>query len=212
MRKTFILTLIILFALAAPAAASGLSEAFSSGLASFNTPADGIAIYVDGKLLTPDVPAFIDRNNRTQAPFRAIGEALGAKVTWVPEGKKVLVEKPGLQVEMTIGSKEFRVNGQLKQMDTAPIIKNSRTFIPVRFLGEALLCGVQWDAATQTVIISSTAGMTGEVPGEATQHEDYSDAPANTDNVIEIPDGGGWTDTTPATDSGYVPWSEVHNY
>ncbi len=120
------------------------------------TPVDtSIKIFVNGVKLTPDVPPFIDTASRTQAPFRAIGEALGCKVTWVNETRQVIVEKVGFKVVMVIGQKTFTVNGQTKTMDTAPVIKNSRTFIPVRALAEALDCNVTWDGTTNTVNVTS---------------------------------------------------------
>ena len=115
----------------------------------------GITIIVDGVKLNPDVPPYIDNNYRTQAPFRAIGEALGCTVTWLEAERKVVVEKEGFKVEMVIGQKTFTVNGATKTMDTAPAIKNGRTFIPVRYLGEALNCTVHWNDDTKTVNITS---------------------------------------------------------
>ncbi|SHF65841.1 Copper amine oxidase N-terminal domain-containing protein [Desulforamulus putei DSM 12395] len=122
-----------------------------------NPPAvnNTIKIFVNGRQVTADVPAFVDSANRTQAPFRAIGEALGCQVTWVNETQKVICQKEGFKVEMTIGKKTFTVNGVNKTMDTAPLIKNNRTFIPVRALGEALNCNVNWDQANNTVYITS---------------------------------------------------------
>ena len=114
-----------------------------------------IKIFVNGVKLNPDVAPFIDAAGRTQAPFRAIGEALGCKVTWLDESQKVICEKEGFKVEMSIGKNAFTVNGGNKTMDTAPIIKNGRTFIPVRFLGEALNCNVTWDQNTNTVTITN---------------------------------------------------------
>ncbi|RYD07190.1 hypothetical protein N752_00990 [Desulforamulus aquiferis] len=116
---------------------------------------NSIKIIVNGTKLNPDVAPFIDTAGRTQAPFRAIGEALGCKVTWNADTQKVICERDGFKVEMVIGQKSFIVNGESKTMDTAPVIKDGRTFIPVRFLGEALNCNVAWDATTNTVTISS---------------------------------------------------------
>ncbi len=114
-----------------------------------------IKIYVNGTQIKPDVPAFVDSASRTQAPFRAIGEALGCKVSWDAGTQKVTCEKDGFTVTMTIGKKNYVVNGQNKLMDTVPVIKDSRTFIPVRALGEALNSDVKWDGATNTVTVIS---------------------------------------------------------
>ncbi|RYD07189.1 hypothetical protein N752_00985 [Desulforamulus aquiferis] len=121
-----------------------------------NQPVDNsIKIIVNGTKLNPDVAPFIDSAGRTQAPFRAIGEALGCKVTWDADTEKVVCEKEGFKVEMVIGQKTFVVNGESKTMDTAPVIKDGRTFIPVRFLGEALNCNVAWDGTANTVNVTS---------------------------------------------------------
>jgi len=44
-----------------------------------------ITIYVDGKQVVPDVPAYI-QNGRTMVPLRFIAEAFGFKVNWAGEG------------------------------------------------------------------------------------------------------------------------------
>lgn len=119
-------------------------------------PADGsIRVLIDGKFVTADVLPFIDSSDRTQAPFRAIGEALGCQVVWNDEDRKVTCTKEGSIVEMFIGNDTFWVNGKPQLMDTAPQIKDDRTFIPVRALGEALGCGVAWNDSALIVIITS---------------------------------------------------------
>ncbi len=54
--------------------------------------------------------------------------------------------------EFVIGSNIYKVNGLSKIMDTAPYIKNDRTYVPVRFLGYALGLSdedIVWDASNQ---------------------------------------------------------------
>jgi len=38
-------------------------------------------------------------------------------------------------------------------MDTAPFIKDSRTFVPVRFISENLGAKVSWDSDTREVMV-----------------------------------------------------------
>ena len=45
---------------------------------------------------------------------------------------------------MTLGSDVLTVNNKSSQMDTTAIIKDDRTFIPVRFVAEALGLEVEW--------------------------------------------------------------------
>ncbi len=56
-------------------------------------------------------------------------------------------------VKLTIGKKEGIVNGVSKTLDAAPIIKNGRTMLPVRFVAENLGGTVGWDGATSSVTI-----------------------------------------------------------
>ena len=59
------------------------------------------------------------------------------------------------EIVLTIGSLNYVVDGLIKQLDSAPYIKNDRTYIPVRFVTEALGCSVEWKEDTQEVIIRS---------------------------------------------------------
>lgn len=95
------------------------------------------------------------KNNRTMVPMRAIFDALGAEVYWDDTSKTVTATKNSLTVKTTIGSKEILINGDKKQIDTAPIIENSRTLVPVRFISESLGCRVLWDDFKKTVSVIS---------------------------------------------------------
>ena len=47
----------------------------------------------------------------------------------------------------------FMKNGVSVPMDTKSVIKEGRTFLPVRALGQALGAQIGWDSATRTVTI-----------------------------------------------------------
>lgn len=55
-----------------------------------------------------------------------------------------------------IGSSEFTVNGNTVEMDVAPYIKDGRTYLPVRYVSQALGVSdsnILWDATAQTVTL-----------------------------------------------------------
>ena len=56
---------------------------------------------------------------------------------------------------LTIDSKHVILNGRLitNALDVAPIIINDRTFLPIRYIAEALHGTVNWDETSQTVTI-----------------------------------------------------------
>ena len=58
------------------------------------------------------------------------------------------------EVKLTIGSTTAYVNGQAKTLDVAPVIENSRTLMPLRFIAEAMGATVEWDGATSTATLT----------------------------------------------------------
>ena len=61
-------------------------------------------------------------------------------------------------MKLTIGKNIGFVNGAEKTLDAAPVIKNSRTMLPVRFVAEAFGAAVGWDGATSTATITGKDG------------------------------------------------------
>lgn len=67
-------------------------------------------------------------------------------------------------VVFKIGVPEYVVNGQTPgvKMDVAPFIQDGRTFVPIRFLGNALGVtdqNIAWDIASQTATLKSSATL-----------------------------------------------------
>lgn len=58
-------------------------------------------------------------------------------------------------IVLTIGSKKASVFGEEVENDVAPIIRNDRTMLPIRFIAEALGADVEWDNDTRTVTVSA---------------------------------------------------------
>lgn len=113
-----------------------------------------IGIVVDNVPIFFDSEPYIDGNNRTMVPVRAISEALGAEVGWDPAGYEVTISRDKLTVKLAIGSNTAAVNGIETTMDTEPVIRNDRTMIPVRYVGELLGDFVDWDGANRVVIVN----------------------------------------------------------
>ncbi len=58
-------------------------------------------------------------------------------------------------IKMTLGKTDYTVNGEAKTMDVAPIIRNDRTMLPVRYVAEALGAEILWDGATSTATLKT---------------------------------------------------------
>lgn len=103
------------------------------------TGGEEIEISVDEKAVVfPDAKPFIDENDRTQVPVRAVSEMLDCNVDWAQDTQTVTITNGKKVITIVIGEDLLMMNNEKVQMDTKAIIKDARTFIPVRFIAEAL--------------------------------------------------------------------------
>ena len=78
---------------------------------------------------------FIDNQSRTIIPLRIISERLGHQVEWDNATQTAIIDG---EISITIGEKVVKTpNGDIK-MDTFAILKGDRTYVPLRFVVEAL--------------------------------------------------------------------------
>ena len=147
MRKTIILLALIvltLFAFTVPALAAPTHKAvFVVGQASYT---------VDDQAKQMDAKTFIE-NSRTYVPVRYLGDALGAETGWDEGTRTVTVALDNAVVKLVIGSKTLSIDGQAKQMDVAPVIRDGRTYLPARFVAEAFGYTVRWNSQARTVYV-----------------------------------------------------------
>ena len=105
--------------------------------------------------VTLDTPAYINAENYTELPLRAVSEAFGATVGWDDASRTVTIMMGQRIVSMTIGSKTMYINGTPVAMNTAPEIVSERTFLPVRDLCNALgITKIDWNEASATVTLN----------------------------------------------------------
>ncbi|MCT4686678.1 copper amine oxidase N-terminal domain-containing protein [Vallitalea sp.] len=128
-----------------------------------------VTVTVEGETVDfPDAQPFIDANNRTLVPIRFISEALGGQVIWDGDLQQATITYDNKVIKLVINKKEITVDDQVQVMDTQAILKDSRTYVPVRFVSEAMGANVEWDNTNYTVIITlkrdtvDLEGMTNE--------------------------------------------------
>ena len=110
---------------------------------------------VGTETVTLDAPAYINSDNYTMLPLRAVSEAFGATVGWDDASRTVTLMMGQRIVSMTIGSKTMYINGTPVAMNTAPEIVSERTFLPVRDLCNALgITKIDWNEASATVTLN----------------------------------------------------------
>ncbi len=124
------------------------------GAVSLPLEAGDIGVTLDGEPLTlPEAP-FIQQG-RTLVPLRAFWEALGVRVSWDPQTRTARGELGRKVVEVVIDAPAARVDGREVPLEVPAQIVAGRTYIPLRFAGEALNNEVSWDGETRTVHVKS---------------------------------------------------------
>lgn len=136
-------------------------------LASFlpATAYDTVTVKLNGRILSFDTPPQLI-NGTTMVPIRAIGENIGGKVKWTPEGQRIDIKLDETEIVLNIGSIKATVNGEEKTLLKAPYISHGRTMVPLRFISENMGCNVGWVQETQTVNITYSGIILNKITSE----------------------------------------------
>lgn len=114
-------------------------------------------VLVDGNTTTIDVAPYIDtKSNRCLVPVRFLSECLGYKVEWNDTSKRVAIKNDKHTIYLWIGKDYAIVDGYKKTLDQMPVIKDERTFVPIRLIAEAFGCTVLWDNRLCKITILTT--------------------------------------------------------
>jgi len=114
-----------------------------------------ITVVINGRKMVFDQEPVIF-NNRLLVPLRAIFEELGASVTWNNSTKTAIATKDDLKIVLQIDNDEMLVNDKVYILDAPAQSINSRTFVPLRAVSEALGAEVNWDNNTKTIYIDTS--------------------------------------------------------
>ncbi len=131
-------------------------------------------------------------------------------------------------ITMRLGSPNMTVNGEVKPIDaegTTPATSNGRTMLPLRAVAEALGLDVEWDAASQTIILTGGAAANeikkiGSSPAQTTTEKNVAMLKLN--NGLSIPQVGigtfslteeqAYTSVLAALQNGYRHIDTAHAY
>ena len=118
-------------------------------------------------------------DDRTMVPVRALVEALGGEVDYEfadqKDSVRLFIDK--YTINFTIGGTtavrhtrgtDTGEDDKTIEMDCAPYIKDGCTYVPVRFLAEALGYEVGWDPLYQTVVLLDRAALAAEIDQDFT--------------------------------------------
>lgn len=96
-------------------------------------------------------PAPVNKEGSVLVPMRSFFEALGCEINWDDATKTVIGQKSGTQIKLTINQESAYVNNEIKSLSSAAQIINGSTYVPLRFVGEALGADVDWKDGVITI-------------------------------------------------------------
>jgi len=111
-----------------------------------------VNIMMDGQLM--DFTGYL-LGSSTVVPLRAIFETLGATIEWDGVNYAVTATKGNKVVYLKVGDTTAYVDGKPITLSVPPVLIDSRTFVPLRFVAESLDTQVGWIQETKTATIST---------------------------------------------------------
>lgn len=123
-------------------------------LSSISLAERNVKILVNNSQISPDVPPFIV-NGTTYVPIRFISNALNVdKTEWNQNSQSVTIKNDNKTIVLFVNKNYGYINNNYKSLSGSPILKNNRTFVPLRLISETFEANVNWDSKNYTVSIT----------------------------------------------------------
>lgn len=135
-----------------------------------------IGVQLNGEAVEFTDAAPVNENGRVYVPFRAVFEALDAKVDYRAEDGQIMAEKDGTNVIFKVQQNTVTIdngNANTITIDAPPFIRDGRTYVPVRFAAQTLGLEVGWDSASSTVVMLDKAELKEAAKGQYTLMDNY---------------------------------------
>jgi hypothetical protein len=124
-----------------------------------------VSVTVNGNAANLNPPP-TERAGRVFVPLRGVFEQLGASVVY--QSGTINASGRGHNISLRIGSQQATVDGQQQTVDVAPFIIGASTYVPLRFVSQALGATVNYDGANRVVAITTSGGNTAQAPPNQT--------------------------------------------
>ncbi len=115
-------------------------------------------VYVNGEPITfsENEPMLI--NDRTMIPLREMFHIFRFDVSYHDDTRTIYLRNDEMKAFFRIGDLRFFIEQdntiRYRDLDVAPVLQDSRTYIPLRAVAEVMGAEVKWDSETASVLIT----------------------------------------------------------
>jgi Copper amine oxidase N-terminal domain len=124
-----------------------------------------VTVTVNGQTINLNPPP-TERAGRVFVPLRGVFENLGATVVY--SNGTINATGRGHSVSLHIGSTQATVDGQNQNLDVAPFLIGASTYVPLRFVSQALGATVNYDGSNNLVAINTNGSNNNNNPPPTT--------------------------------------------
>lgn len=166
MQKKFLLTLLLCFFIS-----------FSNVYAKKD-----IKVLVNNSEISSDVSPFIV-NGTTYVPIRFISQALNVeKIEWNQNSQSVIIQNGKKSMILFVNKNYFYIDNVYTKLSGSPVLKNGRTFVPLRLISETFGSTVNWDSDSYIISIKSpnniSDNITATKPSGSTSNNSSNTTPS----------------------------------
>jgi len=136
-------------------------------------------------------PTSATLNRLSDANVKVFRTDLDGTVVFTTDGKTISNNKSTgtlYNIILQIGNSNFTVNGISNTLDSPPVIKNSRTLLPIRAVIEALGGTVSWDPNTKKVTVTLGSTTIELWIGKSVAKVNSIDTPIDSTNSKVVPE------------------------
>lgn len=121
-----------------------------------------VDIKQNGDYVESDIKGMIIEN-KVFVPVRYAAVALGIdNIEWEAKDREVTLSDGKTKLILFADKKTAYINGKAAYIENPPVIIDSRTYVPIRFLAESFKSSVQWEEDMYAVNIENTLTLSPE--------------------------------------------------
>ena len=118
------------------------------------TPQANINILLDEEKVSLEDEIITNEINQIMLPLREIAEKLEYKVNWDGNTRSITLSKGSQIIELKIGETKVDLNGEILVLKSPPILKETKTFVPIELFSNALGLVIGWNGKHQVLKIN----------------------------------------------------------